>query len=60
MIMDDTGKGGLTLFQELFTVIPCAPKDLKRSYHCYLKTPVSKIKNESSLELEKAILRFLA
>ena len=28
--MDDTAKGGLALFYEIFTVIPCAPKDLKR------------------------------
>ena len=27
--MEDTDKGGLTQFLELFTVIPCAPKDLK-------------------------------
>ena len=25
-----TAKGGLILFWELFTVIPCAPKDFKR------------------------------
>ena len=24
---DDTTKGGLTYFKELFTVIPCGPKD---------------------------------
>ena len=29
-IMDDTVKGGLTQFYELFTLIPCAPKDFKR------------------------------
>ena len=28
--VDDTAKGGLTQFWELFTVIPCAPKDFKR------------------------------
>ena len=28
--IDDTAKGGLSQFQELFTVIPCAPKDFKR------------------------------
>ena len=54
--MDDTTKGGPTLFWELFTVIPCAPKDFKR---CYLNTIGSEITNEGSLELEKAILRFL-
>ena len=58
--MDDTAKGGLTRFWELFIVIPCAPKDFKHSYHCHLKTIGSEIKNEDSLELEKAILRFLA
>ena len=58
--MDDTAKGGLTLFQELFTVIPCAPKDFKRQYHCYLRTIGSEIKSEGLLKLEKAILRFLA
>ena len=29
LIMDDTAKGGLTQFSELFTVIPWAPKDFK-------------------------------
>ena len=29
LIIDDTAKGGLTQFWELFTVIPWAPKDLK-------------------------------
>ena len=28
--MDNNAKGGLTQFQELLTVIPCAPKDFKR------------------------------
>ena len=28
--MDDTANGGLTQFQELLTVIPCALKDFKR------------------------------
>ena len=28
--MDDTAKGGLAQFWELFTVIPCAPRHLKR------------------------------
>ena len=28
--IDDSAKGGLTIFWELFTVIPCAPKYLKR------------------------------
>ena len=41
-------------------MIPFAPKDFKRKYHCYLKTIESEIKNEGSLELEEAILRFLA
>ena len=27
--IDDTAKGGLTIFWELFTVIPCTPKDFK-------------------------------
>ena len=27
--IDNTAKGGLTIFWELFTVIPCAPKHLK-------------------------------
>ena len=39
-------------------MIPCAPEDFKRQYHCYLKTIGSEIKNEDSLELEKAILDF--
>ena len=30
LAIDDTAKGGLTQFWELFTVIPCAPKDFKR------------------------------
>ena len=58
--MDDTAKGGLTLFQELFTVIPCVPKDFQRYYHCDLRTNGSEIKNDGSLEPEKAILRVLA
>ena len=29
-LMDDTAKGGLTQFLEVFIVIPCAPKDFKR------------------------------
>ena len=36
--MDNTSKGGLPRFWELFTVIPSAPKDFKRQQHCYLKT----------------------
>ena len=28
--IDDSAKEGLTQFRELFTVIPCAPKDYKR------------------------------
>ena len=28
--IDDSAKGGLTQFWELITVIPCAPKYLKR------------------------------
>ena len=28
--IDDNAKGGLTQFKELFTVIPCAPRDFKR------------------------------
>ena len=28
--IDDSAKGGLTQFWELFTMIPCAPKYLKR------------------------------
>ena len=31
LIMDNTAKGCLTLFSELFTVIPCALKDFKLS-----------------------------
>ena len=27
--MDDTAIGGLTQFQQLFAIIPCAPKDFK-------------------------------
>ena len=53
-IIDDTAKGDLTQFQELFAVIPCASKD------CYLKTVGSQIKNEDYLKLEQTILRFLA
>ena len=30
LIIDDYDKGGLTQFWELFTMIPCAPKYLKR------------------------------
>ena len=29
-LIDDTAKGGLTQFWELFTAIPCALKHLKR------------------------------
>ena len=29
-LIDDSAKGGLTQFGELFTVIPCAHKDFKR------------------------------
>ena len=29
-LIEDTTKGGLTIFWELFTVIPCAPRKLKR------------------------------
>ena len=28
--IDDSAKGGMTQFWELFTMIPCAPKYLKR------------------------------
>ena len=51
--IDNTAKGGMTLFWELFTVIPCAPKDFKRYWHWYLKTVGSQIKNEGSLKLKK-------
>ena len=57
--IDDTAKGGLTQFWEIFTVITCAPKDFRCKYHCSLKTLGPEIKNEGSSELEKAILRFL-
>ena len=33
LTMDDIAKGGMTQFQELFTVIPCEPEDFKR-YTC--------------------------
>ena len=36
--MDDAAMGGLTQFQELFTIIPCVRKDLKPYYLYYLKT----------------------
>ena len=58
--MDNTAKGGLTQFQELFAVIPCTPKDFKHQENRYLKTVGSQIKNEGSLKLEKGALRFLA
>ena len=45
-IMDDSSKGGLPKFGELFTMIPCMPKDFKRQQHCYFKTFMSQIKNE--------------
>ena len=41
-------------------MIPFAPKHFRREQYCYLKTVGSRIKNEGSLKLEKAILRFLA
>ena len=31
MVIDNTAKGGLTKFLELFSVIPCAPKHRKMS-----------------------------
>ena len=43
LAIDDTAKGGLTTFWELFTVIPCVPKDIKRQQHHYLKNFVSQI-----------------
>ena len=51
--IDDVAKGGLTIFLELFTVIPSAPKYLKRLYHRYLKTFGSQIETEGSLKIEK-------
>ena len=30
VLIDDSAKGGLTQFWELFTMIPCEPKYLKR------------------------------
>ena len=54
--MDHTAKGGLTIFWELFTVIPCSPKHLKRYCHRYLKTFVSQIETEGLLKIEEAIL----
>ena len=54
--MDDSAKGGLPQFWEIFTVIPCAPKDFKRQEHCYLKTFGSQMKNEGFLKVEEAFL----
>ena len=46
--VDDTAKGGLTIFVETVTVIPCAPKHLKCQYYRYLKTFGSQIGAEDS------------
>ena len=55
MIIDDTAKGGLTIFWELFTVM-CVPKHLKRKYHHYLKTFGSNIETVGFLQIEEATL----
>ena len=47
-------------FWELFTMIPCAPKDFKRQRHHYLKLFSTQIKNEGYSNVEKIILWFLA
>ena len=61
--MADTFKGGLTLFWELFyrdSLRSQKISNININVQCYLKNIGSEIKNEGSLELEKAILRFLA
>ena len=45
--VDDTAKGGLTIFWGLFTMILCAHKHLKR----YLKIHGSQIETEDSLKI---------
>ena len=52
-------KGSLTIFWELFTVILCASKHLKRYKHHYLEIFGSQIETGGTLKIEKAILRFL-
>ena len=47
-----SAKGGLIQFREDFTVIPCAPKDLKREWPWYLKAFGSQIKSESFLKVK--------
>ena len=54
--MEDSAKGSLTQFWKLFTMIPRAPKHLKRQQHRYLKTFESQIENKGSLKVEEAIL----
>ena len=54
--VDDTAEGGLTIFWELFTVIPFAPRNLKRRYHRYFKTFESEIEPDGCLKIEEAIV----
>ena len=60
--MDNTAKGGLTHFRNFYRDSLRAQRlqTLISLFEDYLKTIGSEIKNEGSLELEKAILRFLA
>ena len=50
MIIDDTAKGGLTIFWKIFTVLPCASKQR------YLKTFVSQIETRGFLKVEEDML----
>ena len=54
--INDTSKGGLTIFWELFPVIPCAPKHLKLQCDCYLKVFGSQIETERFSKTEEATL----
>ena len=54
--LDDTTEGGLTIFWEHFTMIPCEPKHLKLQYHHYLKHLGLKLKLRAFLKIEEAIL----
>ena len=60
VVIDDTTKVGLTIFWELFTVVPYAPNHLKSLHHRYLKTFGSKIETDDFVKVEEGILQFLA
>ena len=57
--IDAAGKGGLTIFWELLTVILCA-KTITSLLHRYLQRFGNQIETEGSLKIEEAILWFLA